>query len=293
MDVAAAIRDFLMTRRANVTPEQVGLPSAGRRRVAGLRREEVAMLAGVSVEYYVQIERGRLAGVSDDVLGAIARALLLDDVETSHLFDLAHAARDRASQRPRARAAQLPQGVRLLIDAMTGVPAMVQNSRLDILATNALGAAVFAPVLEAEAPNMARFVFFDARAPEFFTAWESIADDAAAMLRVHAGKNPYDRSLSDLVGELSTRSEHFAQRWAKHNVRAHHRGVKAIAHPTAGELTLGYESMQIPGRDELTLLSYLPEPGSPSAERLALLASWVTAEQRETQAQGEYRQSPR
>ncbi|TCK25772.1 helix-turn-helix domain-containing protein [Pseudonocardia endophytica] len=279
MDTAKDVKDFLTTRRAKITPEMAGLPPGGRRRVPGLRREEVALLAGVSAEYYVQIERGQVSGVSDEVLQAVAGVLQLDDVETTHLFDLCRAA---SSRRGRARggtqASRVPEYVQALMDAMVTAPAIVQNGRLDILGANALGRAIYAPVLEAPSANIARFVFLDERAPDTFPAWETTADDAVALLRMEAARTPHSRAVASLVGALSTRSDQFARRWANHDVRAHRRGTKRFGHPVVGELTLRFEGLEITSAPGLVLVGYTAEPASPSEEALRLLSSWAAAE---------------
>lgn len=279
MDQRSEIRDFLTTRRARITPEKAGLPAYGsNRRVAGLRREEVAMLAGVSVDYYTRLERGSLAGVSDGVLDALARALQLDEAERLHLFDLARTANAAGAGRHRRRPAQqVRPGVHRLLDAMTEAPAYVRNGRLDVLAVNALGRAVFAPLFATAAhrPNLARFIFLDPAAQSFYTDWETLAGDVVALLRAEAGRDPYDRRLTDLVGELSTRSEVFRTWWAAHNVRLHRSGVKRFHHPEVGDLTLAYESMQLTADPGLLLNAYTAEPGTPSEQGLRLLASWV------------------
>ncbi|MEU7869917.1 helix-turn-helix transcriptional regulator [Dactylosporangium sp. NPDC049140] len=281
MDSRAEIRDFLTTRRARITPEGTGLPTyGGHRRVAGLRREEVALLAGVSVDYYIRLERGNLTGVSDGVLEAVARALRLDEAERAHLFDLARAAnlgpgaRARRPRAPRLR----PQTQRLL-DVMVLAPAYVRNSRLDILGANALGRAVFAPLFDtiAATPNIARFIFLDAAAQAFYRDWDELAGDVVAMLRAEAGRDPHDRALSDLVGELSTRSEVFRTWWARHNVRLHRSGVKHLHHPGVGDLTLACESMELVTDPGLRLNAYTAEAGSRDQEALELLASWTAA----------------
>jgi transcriptional regulator with XRE-family HTH domain len=282
VDGRAEIRDFLTTRRARITPERAGLPAyGGNRRVAGLRREEVALLAGVSVDYYTRLERGNLAGVSDSVLEALARALQLDEAERAHLFDLARAANTSAvSARTRRRPAlHLRPGVQRLLDAMTVAPAYVRNGRLDILAANPLGRAVFAPLFETSArlPNIARFMFLDPAAQDFYLEWDQLAGDTVALLRAEAGRDPYDRALSDLIGELSTRSETFRTRWAVHNVRLHRSGVKQLHHPIVGDLNLAYESMELIADPGLRLNAYTAEPGTPAADALNLLASWTAA----------------
>ena len=268
--------EFLRSRRARVTPERAGMPAGGaRRRVPGLRREEVALLAGVSVDYYVRLERGRLAGVSESVLSAVADALLLDTAERAHLFDLARTASSRVAQAPAPRRGVRP-AVQWLLDSMSGSPAYVRNARTDVLAVNALGRALYAPLFDMPGrPNLARFLFLDPAAADFFVEWDRVSRELAASLRTMAGENPHDRGLTQLVGELSTRSEVFAGLWATHDVRQHRTGTKLIRHPIAGELTLRYESMELTADPGLRLNAYVAEPGTASAERLALLASWA------------------
>ncbi|MFF7965576.1 helix-turn-helix domain-containing protein [Streptomyces sp. NPDC007903] len=280
METAKEIKDFLTTRRAKITPDQVGLPVVGRRRVPGLRREEVALLAGVSAEYYVQIERGQVAGVSEEVLHAIAGALRLDDVETSHLFDLARAAGKAGRKQTRAPRRQVPEPLQALIDTMVTAPAIVQNGHLDIVAANPLGRALYGAVYEhqPEPPNLARFIFLADRAEETFPAWEKAADDAVALLRVAAARAPYAKAVTNLVGELATRSTEFRTRWAAHDVRAHRSGTKEFRHPAVGDLTLRFEALDAAGASGLSVIGYTAEPGSPSHEALTLLASWAATE---------------
>jgi transcriptional regulator with XRE-family HTH domain len=278
VDARADIREFLTTRRAKITPEQAGLTAYGtRRRVAGLRREEVAMLAGISVEYYTRLERGSTSGVSEEVLEGIARSLQLDEAERPHLFDLVRTAGTAQPARRRPAQERVRPTIQRILDAMIGVPAYVRNGRLDILAANTLGQALYAPVLAdpSGAPNMARFIFLDSSASEFFQSWDSVASDAVAILRASAGRDPYDRRLSDLIGELSTRSDEFRVRWAAHNVKFHRTGAKGLHHPLVGDLTLAYEALELPGDSGQRILVYTAEPGSPSAEALDLLASWT------------------
>jgi transcriptional regulator with XRE-family HTH domain len=280
------IRAFLSSRRARVTPERAGLPTYGPRRVPGLRREEVAALAGVSIQYYTRLERGDIAGASDSVLEALARALQLDDAERAHLFDLARAAHP-TTERPRRRAPQkVRASVQRMLDAMTGAPAVVQNGRLDILGANQLGRALYSemyvdPVRPA---NHARFVFLDPRARGFYPDWDSVANIIVASLRSEAGHDPYDRDLSDLVGELSTRCDEFRTRWAAHNVRIHRTGVKRVHHPVVGDLDLTFEMLQLAADPGLSLLTYSAEPGTPSAEALNLLGSWAATLEQEQRA---------
>jgi len=281
MDHRAEIRDFLRTRRAKISPEQANLVAyGGHRRVPGLRREEVAMIAGVSVDYYARLERGNLSGVSDEVLGAIARALQLDEAETAHLFDLARAARATTSPRRRAASQQMRPSVQRLLDAWTGIPAWVRNERMDVLAANQLGSALYSEVFAdpVRPANNARFVFLNPRSRDFYPDWEQGANDIVAILRSYAGRNPGDRSLMELIGELSTQSETFRTKWANHNVRFHRTGVKRLHHPVVGDLELAYEAMELPADPGLTMFAYTAEPGSASEERLKLLASWAATD---------------
>ncbi|MFF0384252.1 helix-turn-helix domain-containing protein [Streptomyces sp. NPDC004286] len=286
METAKEIKDFLTTRRAKITPDQVGLPVVGRRRVPGLRREEVALLAGVSAEYYVQIERGQVAGVSEEVLHAIAGALRLDDVETAHLFDLARAAGKTGRKQTRAPRRQVTEALQALIDAMVTAPAIVQNDYLDIVAANHLGRALYEAVYahQPEPPNLARFIFLNDRAEETFPAWEKAADDAVALLRTAAAKPPYTKAITHLVGELATRSTEFRTRWAAHDVRAHRSGTKEFRHPAVGDLTLRFEALDVTGAPGLAVIGYTAEPGSPSQQALTLLASLAATERVESAA---------
>ena len=286
VDNRSEIRDFLGSRRAKLTPAQAGLPAYGnRRRVSGLRREEVALLAGVSVDYYTKLERGHLNGVSDSVLDAIAGALQLDEAERAHLFDLAQATHASRQARRRPARHQVRPQIQQILDAIADAPAYVRNGRRDVLAANRLGRALYSELYAnpARPVNVARFVFLDPRARDFFLNWEVAANDMVAALRAEAGKNPYDRGLSDLVGELTTRSEEFASRWAAHNVRFHRSGRKDIHHPVAGDLHLTFESLDLPADPGLSLIVYGAEPGSPSQDALRLLASWA-ATQDQTEA---------
>ncbi|MGG5170681.1 helix-turn-helix transcriptional regulator [Pseudarthrobacter sp. J1738] len=272
------VRKFLSSRRARITPEQAGLPVyGGNRRVTGLRREEVAMLAGVSVDYYIRLERGNLSGASDSVIESLARALQLDDAETAHLFDLARA----ASVSPRARRKGSPRTVRpsvqRVIDSITSAPAWVRNDRGDVLASNELGRALYLDMMNdpVSPPNSARFTFLNPKAREFFVDWERSADDIVAVLRSAAGKNPYDKDLTDLIGELSTRSEEFLARWARHDVKYHRTGHKRLHHPVVGELDLSFEALELAADPGLRINVYTADPGSPSEDGLKMLATWL------------------
>jgi len=273
------VKAFLTSRRAKLSPEQAGLHSYNRnRRVPGLRRSEVADLAGVSVEYYAQLERGNLAGVSDSVLDALARALRLDEAERAHLSDLARAAAP-ATRAPRRKptAQQIRPSVARILEGMTGVPALVNNARLDVVAANPLGQALFAPLFAAPGRpvNHARFNFLNPGARDFWLDWERAADDSVTMLRTEAGRDPYDKALTDLVGELCTRSDDFRTRWAAHDVRLHRTGLKHIHHPVVGDLHLSYDVMELPADPGLALIAFSAEAGSPDDDALKLLASWT------------------
>lgn len=291
------VRDFLTTRRARLSPERAGLGTPrGHRRVAGLRRGEVADLAGVSVEYYSRLERGDLRGASPEVLDAIAGALQMDEAEHSHLLDLARAAgpaRSAGRRGTRSAGQQLRPHLLHLLEAMTAAPAFVRNGRLDVLAINALGRALYSPLFPAgrlevhgdattatgtatSGVNLARFCFLAAAARGLYPDWEATADTTVALLRTEAGRAPHDRALSDLVGELSVRSEDFRTRWAAHEVRLHRSGTKHFTHPVVGELDLDFTAFPVDAESGLTLTAYTAPPGSPAADGLALLASWAT-----------------
>jgi transcriptional regulator with XRE-family HTH domain len=272
------IRDFLASRRAKLSPEEAGLPTyGGNRRVPGLRREEVALLAGVSVDYYTRLERGNLSGVSHSVLDALAGALQLDEAERAHLFDLSRTANAMGRTRRHSTQPRVRPSVQRILDAITSTPAYVRNGRRDVLAANQLGYALYSEMyLDPVRPvNVARFVFLSPRARTFFLNWESAANDTVAILRSEAGRNPFDRGLMGLVGELSLRSEEFGTRWASHNVRFHRTGFKDIHHPVVGDLHLSFEAMDLPADPGLSLVVYSAEPGSASEDGLKLLASWA------------------
>ena len=237
------------------------------------------MLAGVSAEYYVRLERGNVQGVSEDVLEGIARALQLDEGDRMHLFDLARAVNTAPGRRSSRRQAQehVRPVVQRILDSLVGVPAFVQSARTDVLAANQLGEAFYmSQFADPTRPvNGARFVFLNPRAKEFFLDWHKIANDSVGILRAEAGRDPYDKRLSDLIGELSTRSEDFRTRWATHHVKLHRTGVKRFNHPVVGEMTLDFEMLDLPGDPGQKILLYSAEPASPSRERLDLLASWA------------------
>lgn len=283
MDSANDIRDFLVSRRAKLSPEQAGLPNfGGRRRVEGLRREEVALLAGVSTQYYTRLERGTATGVSEGVIDGISRALQLDEAERSHLYDLVRAANAGAHpqrRRPTKRS-QLTASMQQTIDAMSTVPVFVQNGRLDAVATNRLGRALFSVMFEGVGSpvNAARFVFLDPKAQNFYRDWEANARQIVAILRAEAGRSPYDRQLSDLIGELSTRSDFFRKLWGSHDVREHRTGIKSVHHPVVGDLELTFQGMDLASDHGLQMLVFSAEPGSASYDGLQLLSNLALAE---------------
>ncbi|MFF2316937.1 helix-turn-helix domain-containing protein [Arthrobacter sp. NPDC058097] len=278
------VRDFLATRRAKITPDMAGIPKGNSmRRVPGLRREEVATLAGVSIDYYTRIEKGDLTGVSEDILDAIAHALQLSDDELAYLYDLARTAHRPSRARGRTqKAPALPQQAQLLIDAMSATPVIAHDARLDILGANALGRALFDLVYASPTrrsstapPNLAAFVFLDPAAAEFYADPDDAAAVCVRILRAQAGASPHDKRLTGLIGELSTRSEDFRSRWAAHDVGRHRMGTKTLHHREVGELVLGFEQITLDSAPSITLSAYVAEPASPTAERLQLLAAWT------------------
>ncbi|MDQ0581474.1 helix-turn-helix transcriptional regulator [Streptomyces rishiriensis] len=263
--------DFLRSRRARIQPEEVGLPSHGRRRVPGLRREEVAQLAGVSVDYYIRLEQGRGPSVSDAVLGAVARVLRLDDTEQAYL----HAVARPRKQAGRPAAPRVRAGVQSLLDSMERTPAFVLDQRMDVLAWNALADAVFGYGRTGPAGrSIPRHVFLDPASHDFYPDWSAVAVQCVAHLRMLAGHHQDDRRLTALVGELSLKSDHFRRLWADHPVRECAYGVKRIRHPVAGLLTFPYETLAVAADADQNLLVYTPDAGSETEERLRLLASW-------------------
>ena len=273
------LREFLSTRRAKITPQQAGLPVFGaNRRVTGLRREEVALLAGISVEYYTRLERGQVGGVSESVLDGVAHALQLDEAERDHLYRLVRTATTRRPARRAPARKRVRPTIQRMLDLMP-MPAYLRNGRFDILAANDLGRALYSPLYEeSPSPNSARFVFLSPEAPEFFLDYDLVQDDAVAFLRAEAGRDAYDKELQDLIGELSTRSERFRQRWAAHDVRYHRTGTKRLHHPLVGDLTLDFEAFDLPGDEGQRLNVYTAPPDSPTAQALDLLASWNARE---------------
>lgn len=290
MDLRTEIKEFLSSRRARITPERAGLPAyGGNRRVKGLRREEVALLAGVSVDYYVRMERGGLTGASDGVLDAVASALQLDEAERDHLFHLARQSKASGGQRRRRPAVKVRAALQQVLDAITDAPALIGNGRYDVLAMNPLARALYSPVLTGprRPVNIARFVYLNPDAARaFFVDYDHIVSDAAAKLRMEAGRDPHDEELITLVGELSTCSELFRQRWASQDVRLRRSGRKRVHHPVVGQLDLDVESMELPADPSLHLNVYTAPAGTATADGLALLASWAASQEAEMRAPG-------
>ncbi|MEW2621318.1 helix-turn-helix transcriptional regulator [Streptomyces sp. NPDC048106] len=282
MSTESDIREFLASRRAKITPQQAGLPAfGGNRRVPGLRREEVALLAGVSIDYYVRLERGHLGGASEEVLDSVANALQLDDAERAHLHDLARAAAKRPARRARRPRGPLPDSVLRVLNSIGDCPAFIRNGRLDILATNALGRALYSPLYTSGAHqpvNIARFQFLDPAGRDFFPHWEEAVNTAVSLLRTEAGRAPGDSELTNLIGELVTRSDEFRTAWAKHNVRLHYTGRKAFRHPAIGEISLDFDAMELPAHPGLTLTAYSAPPHTPEHDKIQLLAAWAATE---------------
>jgi transcriptional regulator with XRE-family HTH domain len=280
MDNKAEVREFLISRRAKLSPAEVGLPDVGQRRVPGLRRSEVATLAGVSIEYYSKLERGSIAGASASVLEAIAQALRLDDTERAHLFDLARVAdgiptSGRQRRRAITQAATSRPSLGWLLEAITHGIAFVRNPQQDVVATNALGRVFYASLIGqgGRTPNLARFQFLDPASRDFYPDWDLFAHMCVSIMRAEAGRDPHNRAMQNLVGELSTQSETFRRLWGSHDVRTHGSGTKRFHHPDVGEIVLAYEELALTAEPGLAMIVYTAEPGSPSAEKLQLLGS--------------------
>lgn len=288
MDQKDEVGNFLRSRRDKVTPQQAGIIGGGRRRVPGLRREEVAMLANISVDYYAQMERGDLRGVAPEILDEVAKALQLDEAETDHLHDLARAADPRPPRRRQRAEKSVTPSLQRFLNAVTGAPVWVRDRRMDVIATNPLGRALYRTLLEDPAGrgNTARFMFLSPAARNFFPDWEQGADDIVATMRTYAGQNPRDKALTDIIGELVTRSDAFRQRWGAHNVRHHRTGIKRIHHPEVGDLELVYEGWEFPANPEWFMFGYTAEPSSPTEERLKLLGSIAATSESETSDEG-------
>ena len=278
MDNRDVVSAFLRSRRERVTPEQVGLPVYGQRRVSGLRRGEVATLAGVSVEYYTRLERGNLRGVSESVLDALARALQLDATERMYLHDLARAAGPvpRAQSGKRQVRPTVRPSVARIVEGMPELAAYVMNDRLDTVAANPLGRALYSQMYADPAcgANVARFAFLSPAARRFYTDWDQMARFAVGALRVEAGRNPHDRELSNLIGELSTRSDAFRVMWGSHDVHVFSASTKRLNHPLVGDLELDQDTMSLSDGSGLSVVVYSAPPGTAAEDGLKLLASW-------------------
>ncbi|NYD86579.1 helix-turn-helix domain-containing protein [Cellulomonas oligotrophica] len=280
MDPRDELRDLLISRRARLTPEQAGITSVGARRVPGLRREEVAMLAGVSTDYYTRLEKGKVGNPSESVLEAVSRALGLDEAEHTHLLDLVRAVTRSRPAAPRTRpGGPAPRpSLQWMVDAMTEAVAFVGSPFLDVVAMNHLARALYSPMLGSAGdrrPNFARFAFLDPAARDFYPDWDGAARVSVALLRMAAGQHPRSRALSGLVGELSTRSEDFRGLWAAHEVRLHHAGTKVFHHPVVGDVELSYHQLDLPSDPGHALTVYNAVPGTASADALRLLSAWA------------------
>jgi transcriptional regulator with XRE-family HTH domain len=287
MDNRSEVRDFLMSRRARVEPEEVGFARGDDRRVPGLRRGEAAALAGVSVEYYARLERGQIAGASEAVLDGVAKALQMDDAEREYLYRLAHQAAGTTTGARRAgKTAPVwrpSPGIQWFLDSMQTAVAMVGNGRTDLLAWNPLGGALMDEMLAAATtspPNFARFIFLEPVARRFYPDWEAIAGVNVAQLRTEAGRDPHSKPLHDLVGELSTRSDHFLTLWGRHDVWEHQSGVKRFHHHAVGDLSLHFNGLDLVGESGVQLTVLTAEPGSPDHDALQLLGGWVSSTSR-------------
>ncbi|MDH6522630.1 transcriptional regulator with XRE-family HTH domain [Streptomyces sp. SAI-135] len=281
------IRDFLISRRARLTPEQVGLPGSGRRRVPGLRRGEVAVLAGVSTEWYTRLEKGNISGVSEEVLDAVARTLRLTEDERTYLFDLAAAARPSRGTR-RRRVTEVPPSLQWLLDTITLSAAVATDGCQNVVATNALSRVLFAPMLRSHTVtadnrlNIARYTFLDEASQRFYADWDAAATTTVALLRAEAARSPHDSGLRALVGELCTVSAEFRTFWAAHHVRTHHHGVKSFHHPDVGTVELVHQHLELPvsTRTGHALTVYTAQPGTPSEEKIRRLANWAAHQTR-------------
>jgi transcriptional regulator with XRE-family HTH domain len=282
MDRNTELSEFLRSRRARLSPEDAGVSVSNHspRRVPGLRREELAQLAGMSTDYYTRLEQGRHLNVSEAVLDAVARALRLNDTERAYLFELARPRPRRAVRRRPPRPQRVRPGVHDMLRMLDGVsPAFVLGRRSDVLAANRLARAL---IIDFEAlpyheRNMARFMFLDEAARQLWPEWEKVAAEAVAGLRLEAGRHPDDPLLTELVGELTIKSTDFRRWWADHNVREKTHGTKRYHHPVVGDMTLAYEVVHFPGDADQSMCVYTVEPGSPSEEALRLLASWTAS----------------
>ncbi|MEV4440080.1 helix-turn-helix transcriptional regulator [Streptomyces sp. NPDC049577] len=282
MSTTTDLGAFLRTRRSRLRPEDVGLPDlGGRRRVAGLRREEIAQLAGVSVDYYVRIEQGRASHPSPAVLDALARALRLDEDETRHLHQLGGprpAARSGDRPGPPARQQVRPM-LRRLLGELRDVPAIVMGRRMDVLAWNPAARALLGDygALAPAERNIPRITFLDPASRELFADWTACARENVAYLHLEAGRHPDDPQLASLIGELSLKSEDFRRWWAEHPVQDKTSGIKRFHHPLVGDLHLTYETLRVADDPDQALITYAAEPHTPSHDALHMLLSWTAS----------------
>ncbi|NMO01634.1 helix-turn-helix domain-containing protein [Gordonia sp. TBRC 11910] len=281
MDNRQEIKDFLTTRRARISPDSAGITWRGARRVPGLRREEVAQLAGVSADYYTQIERGQVTGVSDEILRAIGRGLRLDDDETRHLFSLVRSVQRRSTAKGRSPATPptVPPTVRAMLAAMSGLPALIQTTCLDVVDANALGRALYTDLFASDSStrsNLAEFIFLDPRAAHFFVDWEESADDAVGMLRLAAARAPHSRRTAAVIDRLSAHSEAFRARWSRHDVVGRIHGSMAFDHPAVGRFDLDYETLRIASAPGIYLVGYSTPADVADTDPLQLLSTWCT-----------------
>lgn len=278
MDRSSELAGFLRSRRARITPDRAGLAEDGRaRRVPGLRRDEVARLAGVSTEYYTRLEQGRAGTPSPEVVEAIARTLQLDPAEREHLTDLL--VRPTPARRTPSAPQRVRPGLYLMLQTLEHVPAFILGRRTDVLAANHLAREVLTDFDALPVPqrNLARYYLLDPDARDRVGDWAQIAAETVAMLRLEAGRHPHDRRLADLVGELTLRSPEFTTWWNDHRVLRRTHGTKHYHHPVVGDLHFAYESFQPSGDPDQILCVYNAEPGSATAEALRLLSSWTAS----------------
>jgi len=277
MDPRSEISSFLTSRRANLTPEQAGVPLySGKRRVPGLRREEVAQLAGVSTDYYARLERGKVSGASREVIEAIARVLQLNDDERDHLLNLVQLTQHRPTRNRKSRRNTVRPGIQRVLDSID-TPAFVQNARLDRLASNRIGRALYSLPEDGSKDqyNYAHYLFLNPEAADFHRDFDTAKHNVVALLHAATARDPHDSELINIVGTLSTQSDEFRTSWADHDVFRYRSGAKLLTHSIVGDLEFGYESFELSTDPGLVMLVYTVEPGSPTAEAMSILGSWT------------------
>ncbi|PBC71468.1 transcriptional regulator with XRE-family HTH domain [Streptomyces sp. TLI_235] len=282
MSPASSLTDFLRSRRARLRPQDVGLPDyGGTRRVAGLRREETALLAGVSVDYYTRMEQGRVANPSEGVLDALARALRLNEDERRHLHELARPRRAARPGRPQPpRRPQVRPTFRRLLDELPDVPAFVMGPRMDVLAWNPAACALLGDysARDAAGRNIARITFLDPASRQLYADWSACARENVAYLHLQAGRSPDDPLLAALIGELSMKSPDFRRWWAEHPVQDKTSGSKRFHHPLVGDLELAYDTLRAADDPDQALITYTADPGTPSHDALRMLLAWTASD---------------